>query len=228
MDTFNIKQLIGRVCPRSSQPIEKILDVGCGQGSVARQLVQDGVAKFVVGADVSKDMIRLAIEASKEDNENYKYLVQDVRDLTSNTIGGTFPIVISIYVLQYAQTTDDLFSMLSGIRRVCSEFFVGIIPNPFFLTHQAHKFNKYGLKVLFPDQLKDGTSFSVTFDFDKPNSFTVTNFWYTAETYENMFRKAGFRTFEWVDMHVNTQATEEQKVFFADFAQKGIGFVAGV
>ncbi|CAF1049336.1 unnamed protein product [Adineta steineri] len=117
--------------------------------------------------------------------------------------------------------------MLSAIRRVCGKFFIGLVPNP-SLIDNAKKMKKYGMDICFHKDIKDGDSFSIIFDFDGPSSFTVINFWYSLETYENIFRKAGFRTCKWVKQHINPQATEEQKTFFADYVQIGMSFIAGI
>ncbi|CAF4047138.1 unnamed protein product [Adineta steineri] len=80
------------------------------------------------------------------------------------------------------------------------------------LIDNAKKMKKYGMDICFPKDIKDDDSFSIIFDFDEPN----------------IFRKADFRTFKWVKQHINPQATEEQKTFFADYTQIGMSFIAGI
>ncbi|CAF1092845.1 unnamed protein product [Adineta steineri] len=186
--------MISRVYSPSSLPLEKLLDVGCGNGLFAREMINDGIAKSVIGVDASKDMIDLSIQENKENNQRYEYLVKDVYTLLSDDVGGTVPLIISIYLLQYATTVDELFSMLSAIRRVCGKFFIGLVPNPSLIDNDK-KMKKYGMDICFHKHIKDDDdSFSIIFDFNEPSSFTVTNFWYSLETYENIFRKAAFRT----------------------------------
>ncbi|CAF1419179.1 unnamed protein product [Adineta steineri] len=96
--------------------------------------------------------------------------------------------------------------MLSAIRRVCGNFFIGLVPNP-SLIDNAKKMKKYGMDICFHKDIKDGDNLSIIFDFDEPT---------------------GFRTFKWVKPHINHQATEEQKTFFADYTQIGMSFIAGV
>ncbi|CAF4289863.1 unnamed protein product, partial [Adineta steineri] len=93
-------------------------------------MTNHGIAKFVIGVDASKDMIDLSIQENKENDQRYQYLVKDVCSLLPDDVGGTVPVIISIYLLQYATTVDELFSMLSAIRRVCGKFFIGLVPNP--------------------------------------------------------------------------------------------------
>ncbi|CAF1049371.1 unnamed protein product [Adineta steineri] len=188
-------------------------------------MINDGITKFVIGVDASKDMIDLSIQKNKENDQRYQYLVKDVYTLLPDDVGGTIPLIISIYLLQYTKTVDELFLMLSAIRRVCGKFFIGLVPNS-SLIDNAKKMKKYGMDICFHKDIKDGDSLSIISDFDEPSSFTVTNFWYSLETYKNIFRKVGFCTCKWVKQHINPQATEEQKIFFADYTSIGMSFIA--
>ncbi|CAF4440130.1 unnamed protein product, partial [Adineta steineri] len=79
--------------------LEKLLDVGCGNGLFAREMINNGIAKSVIGVDASKDMIDLSIQENKENDQRYEYLVKDVYTLLPDDVGGTVPLIISIYLL---------------------------------------------------------------------------------------------------------------------------------
>ncbi|CAF3641329.1 unnamed protein product [Adineta steineri] len=151
-------------------------------------MINNGIAKSVIGVDASKDMIDLSIQENKENDQRYEYLVKDVYTLLPDDV-------------------DELFSMLSAIRRVCGKFFIGLVPNP-SLIDNVKKMKKYGMDICFHKHIKDdGDSFSIIFDFDEP---------------------IGFRTCKWVKQHINPQATDEQKTFFVDYTQIGRSFIAGI
>jgi SAM-dependent methyltransferase len=227
-DIFNLKRLIDRVRSSLPRPIERIVDLGCGEGGLTRALVQDGTVQLAVGIDLSKTMIDLATRASNQHGERLHYHVQDITDLEMKNNSLVCPLVMSTYVLCNARSTEQLFALISGMRQLCSDFLIGIEPNPFFPPSDVHKYRKYGWNLIISDQPKDGESIQFVFDIGTPDEFTFNQFWYSPETYENTFKRAGFRTFEWLTMEIDSKATEEQKTFYADITQHAICFIASV
>ncbi|CAF2520842.1 unnamed protein product [Rotaria sp. Silwood2] len=229
IDAFNLKKMVRCIQALSSEPIEQLLDFGCGDGFMTRMLVHDSIVKSAVGIDVSKDMIELAKHSIQQhEQEHFQYhTIKEDFESTINSIG-TFPLVMSTFMMCHLATVNELQQMLARIRRLCTEFFFGLISNPYFDPKNAHTLEKYGIKYIGPTNPSDEDKYCVTFDADTENEFTLTDFWYTAATFENLFRKVGFKTFQWVPVEVDSEAKEERKAFLADACQIYIGFIATV
>lgn len=102
------------------KPARKILDVGCGTGDHAIELAKRGY--YVVGIDISKEMIKLAKKKSKREKVKDRiYLVKvDVRRLN---LGTKFDVVIALYgVINYLVKTIDLIKMLKNVRNHLEEY----------------------------------------------------------------------------------------------------------
>jgi len=139
-----------------------------------------------------------------------------------------FPLIISTFMLCHMESVNELYQVLSQIRRLCSGFFVGLLPNPYLTPENSVKLHKYGIKYNISPETIDGEKVAVTFDAGTDNEFTLIDSWYSSATYENLFRKAGFATFQWVPLEIDPQTTEERKIFFADVSYIHIGFMASV
>jgi 2-polyprenyl-3-methyl-5-hydroxy-6-metoxy-1,4-benzoquinol methylase len=227
---FTLKMLVRRAQMSSSETIEHVLDIGCGDGYMTRMLVQDGFIKFAVGIDISKDIIELAKSAVQPDEKKqFQYYSTKIEDFeeTCKPIDG-FPLIISTFMLCHMDNVNELYQVLSQIRRLCSGFFVGLLPNPFLDPKNAVKLQKYGVKYNISSGIVDGDKVAVTFDTGTENEFTLTDSWYSPATYENLFQKAGFATFQWVPLEIDPETTEKKKAFFADVSYFHIGFMATV
>jgi SAM-dependent methyltransferase len=76
----------------------KILDVGCGTGSLSRALVQGG-ASHVVGVDVSPDFVAQAASTAKAEGDRLSFEVGDAMKLRFEN--GVFDGVVSSLVLNF-------------------------------------------------------------------------------------------------------------------------------
>jgi ubiquinone/menaquinone biosynthesis C-methylase UbiE len=221
-----IKRDLQHTSSFDGEPIQRILEVGCGDGVAGRALVDKKVTKFVVGIDKSHDMIELAKAHCDNDAEHYKYIVKDAANLSGL---GQFPVIFQMYMLCEIENVDQLSKVLGSIRQVCSGIFVGLISSPFFDLKNRHKLEKYRIKYE-PKQQADGNECYVTLQYQTANEFTLTDYWYTSDTYEKLFKKAGFKLFEWVPCQIDSNATEEEKEFLSDMVDSGkdIGFIASI
>jgi ubiquinone/menaquinone biosynthesis C-methylase UbiE len=89
---------------------EKLLDVGCGQGVLCRELASKGVK--VVGIDASRKLIDIAKKRSE--GQGIQYFVQDATKMDIFQ-DGTFDAVTSILAIQ---NMEDLGKVASGSARV--------------------------------------------------------------------------------------------------------------
>jgi len=89
---------------------KKILDLGCGNGYMARALSKKGA--IVTASDISSDIIDLAERRGV--NKKIKFLVHDASDLKQYP-DNSFDIVIANMMIFYVKNLDK---MMSGIARI--------------------------------------------------------------------------------------------------------------
>lgn len=109
-----------------------ILDAGCGEGYISRQIAN--IAKSVVGVDLSKGMIKCAKNFEKINPLGIKYFVNDVKDL-KNIKDNSIDVYISSMVVHYL-TPKELSMFYSEIKRVLKKngcFFI-LTVNPEILN----------------------------------------------------------------------------------------------
>ncbi len=116
-----------------------VLDLGCGEGYVARLLKERGAAS-VLGIDLSAEMIRRALEVEAEARQGIEYRIGSATEL-GGIAAGSFDLVIAVFLLNYLtieQThavTKEAFRLLRPGGR-----FVFSVPHPslaFLREHQA-------------------------------------------------------------------------------------------
>jgi cyclopropane fatty-acyl-phospholipid synthase-like methyltransferase len=87
--------LQGKVC----------LDLGCGEGYVARELMKRG-AKSTLGIDISEQMIQSAINQQSETQyEGLEYRVADLRDDTEQ-LGNSYDLVMAVFLFNYMSVDE--------------------------------------------------------------------------------------------------------------------------
>src|SRR5262245_53937163 len=90
-----------------------VVDLACGEGHYTRMLPNLGAVK-VVGLDRSEGMIDLAQAQESEHPLGIEYLVADCRSLR---LPVEFDVATAAYLLNYAQSREDLAVMVLGIAR---------------------------------------------------------------------------------------------------------------
>ncbi|CAF4034852.1 unnamed protein product [Rotaria sp. Silwood2] len=152
LDVDNLFMLIRRafnhIALPMDVPVERTLDIGCGNGLVDRVLVDRKFTRFVVGIDKSRNMIELATYYCGNDTQHYKYIVKNASDLSDL---GQFALIIQTYMLCEVENVDKLYEVFVSIRQACSGAFVGLIPSPFFDLKNVDKLAKYGIRYKIVD-----------------------------------------------------------------------------
>jgi SAM-dependent methyltransferase len=181
--------LIGDVAGRS------VLDLGCGEGIYARKLKALGAAT-VVGVDLSREMIALARAAEAASPLGIEYHVGD-----AGAVGclGRFDLVVGSYLLNYAQSREQLEQFCRTIRQNLAHGgrFVGMNDNPANDLSSYSGYRKYGFVKSAPSPRREGDPVTYTMYLPDGASFTFDNFYLAPHTYEGAFAATGFRTFNW-------------------------------
>ncbi|MGG7620887.1 methyltransferase domain-containing protein [Bacillus coreaensis] len=106
--------LIGVLAPRKG---ERILDLGCGTGDLAKRLFDQGV--HVIGVDKSNNMITLALEKYPE----IPFFVQDATQLPyTNEFDAVFSNATLHWVTKPKQALDCIYKSIKQGGRFIAEF----------------------------------------------------------------------------------------------------------
>jgi len=206
-----------------------VLDIGCGDGYVARKLVKMGAAKLV-GLDISRGMVDAAI--SHPDKRGMEYYVEgDAANLketllrTTNTTNlmpgaqfdlGLFHLSVAVFLFNDLTITDmdkvfkDVFSLLKP-----GGHFVFCVPHPFVSNHdgeiygfQQHRSNEKNYFAL-RDKLVEGH-----ISMESGERLKVRMFCKTFEDYIQSARKYGFDVVEFEEGRVKPDNLNNNPAFF--------------
>ena len=194
----------------------KVLDLACGEGPYSRKMKIKGASE-VFGVDLSSEMIKLAQASEKETPLGCKYIVHDV--LTLEKIG-EYDLVLAIYLLNYAQTKEELFKFCESAYKNLKKGgrFVGYNANPFDLGGISTELKKYGvIRQSKKEGRKEGDPIKITIYNKDGSEFSFNNFWWSPETYEEAFKMAGFSSFSWEGPFLDNSLTSQQKTEFDVF-----------
>lgn len=200
-ETYTYLSLIGDISGQT------ILELGCGEGFYTRKLKQKGASR-VIGIDLSEQMVELAREQEAREPLGVEYMVCDVLELGKI---GEFDIVTATYLLNHAQTKEQLFKMCQSI--VCNLKSGGrfiAINNNLELSPEFYPLSeKYGRRQSIAGGiLKEGSPITVTL-FDSVNQATFVDFYLGRPTYEWAFEQAGLKEVIWHPLRVSPEDIEK-------------------
>ncbi len=145
-----------------------------------------------------------------------EYIVHDVLELGQI---GSFDLVVATYLLNYAQTKEQLFKM-------CQTIYTNLKPDNRFvsindnleLPHKFYpRFEKYGVAKSISGLLQEGTLITITYTNLDGQKFSFDNYYLSKDTYEWAFRTAGFKEVCWHQPLVSPQGAREfGKQFWQD------------
>lgn len=178
-----------------------VLDVGCGDGFFDRILAEKGAK--VVAYDKAPEKIEEAKSADFELNDKIKYLVSTPQTLKYE---GEFDKAVSVMVLSYAVTLDDLKSFFSSTYKALRSggSFYSIIFNP--------NFEKFGKKIgsrIFDNKGNDNVQVNFLNPKDGQVMFTSILHQFSREKYELLAMEAGFKDVKWYDLHPTQELLDE-------------------
>ena len=82
-----------------------VLDLGCGEGYVARELARAG-AERIVGMDLSSKMVQAAQEQNKEDLYPISYSVEDLRQWSEPK--SEYDRAVAVFLFNYLNVQDSI------------------------------------------------------------------------------------------------------------------------
>lgn len=186
-----------------------VLDLGCGTGLYTRKLKERG-ARRVLGVDNSEGMVGYARYLEEREPRGVEYLVRDAARLGEV---GTFDCVVGTYLLHYAPTRDELYSMCHAIRRTLAPggSFVTVCMNPAINLDDPQYYMNYGFRVTGGPT--DGAL--VTMEIILPGMETkLSAFRWSNESYDGALGAAGFEQITWHTPQLDPMGAE---VFGEDF-----------
>ncbi len=188
IEAFTLFELVGDPTGKA------VLDVACGEGFYTRMLRQKGAAA-VTGVDLSAGMIELARQQEEAHRQGIVYRVGDARNLDSPA---EYDLVVAAYLLNYAQTRDELQAMCRGIARCLKPGgrFISVNSNPALHFPAAPSYRKYGFETKAIGEWREGTPIRWTFHLED-GTFEIENYYLDVPLHEQAFRSGGFREFRW-------------------------------
>lgn len=188
VECFTLMDLIGNPTGLA------VLDVACGEGFYSRMIRQRGAVR-VTGVDLSQGMIELAQTQEQHHQLGIEYVVADAKEFMP---ADQFDLTVAAYLLNYAQTREELQAMCDGMARSLkpSGRFVTVNCNPALTFPTAPSYRKYGFETKVVGDWKEGTPIKWTFHLsDGP--FDIENYHLNVAVHEEAFRNAGFREVRW-------------------------------
>jgi ubiquinone/menaquinone biosynthesis C-methylase UbiE len=96
---------------------KKILELGCGTGSITIKMYKKGYS--IIGTDISEEMLEIANNKAEEENLRIRFILQDMTNLTYNK---KVDSVISICDgINYIVRLEDLKKTIDGISNILED-----------------------------------------------------------------------------------------------------------
>jgi len=203
-EKYTAFKLIGNITEKDC------IDFACGSGRYSRRLKKLGANK-VVGIDISKTMIQIAMQKEKAHPLGLSYLEGDCANVGKV---GEFDFAFATYFLHYAQTKTIL-------ENFCKTIVSNLKPKSRFVTinvapeiYPGIDYINFGQRNFYPTKpnsapdgrvcvLNDGDEIIISlYNPAKEKILEVTNYFWCKETYEQALKKAGFSQVIWHPLQV--------------------------
>jgi SAM-dependent methyltransferase len=212
LSDYSARPFVLQLC----EPLQgkKILDAGCGEGYVARKMLDAG-AGFVHGVDISAGMIDQAqVQITESHKGRCRFETGDIRNdvLLSE---GEFDLVLAMFLFNYldSHATAEVMKRFFHCLKPGGHFIFSV-PHPSLAFLKKDRFPFYfetkggyfsGRNMLFPGEIwrRDGVAVGVQCVHK------------TLEDYFSCLRLAGFRLMpEVYELHINEEHIALDPAFF--------------
>ena len=212
VEWYSFRKLLGNIAGKS------VLDLACGEGFYTRRIKKNGAGR-VMGVDISARMIELAKQQEAANPLMIDYIVGDVLKLWEI---GRFDLVVASYLLNYAQSKEQLLDMCRAIAANLKSAgrFVSINNNPDQPPESFPTCKKYGFIKRISGPLKAGAA--ITYEFYRQGQkFCIDNYYLSRAIHEWAFHKVGFTQIRWIKIDVDPAGI---KKFGPDFWQDFVDY----
>ena len=214
IESFTFLQLLAKSDINSGM---LVLDAACGDGFYTRLLLNALKPRCILGVDISKKMIDLALEKSAQlPSETIHFMHQDASQMADQAFQdrllvlmgkSEMDIVCCTYLFNYAQSIKELETYINSVHSVLKKggMVVGLNDNP------RDDPSWYGTKAVWETGLEktndgkmryEGQPIQYTFLNGDGDECRIVNYWLPPKEIERMFQQAGFERFEWVDIQL--------------------------
>ncbi|MDC9615723.1 class I SAM-dependent methyltransferase [Xenorhabdus khoisanae] len=171
---------------------KSVLDLACGYGLFSREYKKRGASK-VVGVDISKTMIEIAKNKSRQYDDDIEFHLRDISKMESF---GKFDIINAAWLFCHAESLEDLETMfrVTADQLNPSGKLVSYTFEPDYRLEKGN-YENYCIKVLSEEPVKDTTLVKAEFLTTPPTPFTMHR--WSREQYQEAIKKAGLKHFEW-------------------------------
>jgi toxoflavin synthase len=210
MEQYNFFTVLGDVTGRS------VLDLACGEGHYTRRIKQRGAGR-TVGVDISARMIELAQEEEKRRPLGIDYIVADAAKVQ---VGEPFDFVIAAYLLNYAQTADQLRAIAEGISRNLKPGgrFVTVNNNPVQPPETFPLTRKYEFIKSTPGKLVEGAPITFTCFNADGRTIDIENYYLSPETHQRVLESVGLKNVRWHPLKLDPAGEKEHdRGYWDDF-----------
>lgn len=198
--TPSLFRMIGTVEGKS------VLDLGCGEGADSRRLKKLGAAD-VLGVDISREMIRLAEQAEKDEPLGCRYLAANATELEFDAC---FDLVVAAFLLNHASSRAELLALFSAIFRVLKPGgrFVGLNVNMAIGTDHYDDLRKYGRWMTTTPERREGDMIKVFHSNPDGSQMLIENYYLSPETYDAAAAESGLMDFRWLPLTVSQEGLD--------------------
>jgi len=193
----------------------KVLDIGCGEGYVGRQMLKRG-ANHVDGIDISDKMISNALQIQRSENiQNATYRVIDISEFKVDK-RSDYDLIIAMFLFNYLtikETQATMEKVMSLLKP--GGFFIFSVPHPLLAYLKKDKYPFYfevkggyfsARNSLFPGEIwrRDGVPVNVQCVHK------------TIQDYFSCLKNANFTTMpEVYELHITEDHVNMDKTFFS-------------
>lgn len=190
----------------------RVIDLACGEGFYTR-LIQKARAHYVLGVDVSTEMIELARAKEISDPQGIEYAVCTATNL-SQIVVDKFDLASTAFLFNCAQDRAELAAMFREIA-LCLKEGGRLCATVGDLGHRPGvDYSPYGMKTEIQHDLQEGHPYQITFLLPD-GDFTITDFNHSLSTYQELCEESGLSFEGWQSSTVTPAGIEKYgKVFW--------------